>query len=75
MLLAFPLGIVVLAMADISVAIPLGALSYVLATLLGQFYLGERVGTIRWIGTIIIVVGTILVGISGFEGRSGESPG
>ena len=31
-------------MADVSVAVPLGAMSYILAAFLGAFYLGERVG-------------------------------
>lgn len=64
MVLALPLGVLVLAMADVSVAIPLGAMSYVLATFLGRYYLGEQVGPLRWIGTIVIVVGTVLVGLS-----------
>ena len=73
MLIAFPLGLLVLAMAEVSVAVPLGALSYVLATLLGEFYLGERVGPMRWAGTIIIVIGTILVGISACQGCPPEA--
>lgn len=64
MLIAFPLGLLALAMADVSVAVPLGAMSYILATFLGKFYLGEQVGVLRWMGTIIIVIGTVLIGVS-----------
>lgn len=64
MLIAFPLGLVALEMADVSVAVPLGALSYILATVMGKFYLGEQVGALRWLGVITIVMGTVLIGIS-----------
>lgn len=64
MLIAFPLGLLALEMADISVGVPLGAVSYILATFMGKFYLGEQVGGLRWLGVITIVVGTVLIGIS-----------
>ncbi len=64
MLIAFPLGLLALEMADVSVAVPLGAVSYILATFMGKFYLGEQVGPLRWLGVLTIVVGTVLIGIS-----------
>lgn len=64
MLVAFPLGLLAIEMADVSVAVPLGAVSYVLATFLAKFYLDEHVGALRWLGVITIVVGTVLIGIS-----------
>lgn len=64
MLVAFPLGLLALEMADVSVAVPLGAVSYILATFMAKYYLGEHVGALRWLGVITIVVGTVLIGIS-----------
>ena len=73
MLIAFPLGLLALEMADVSVAVPLGAVSYILATFMGKFYLGERVGTLRWLGVITIVIGTVLIGISACRDGALES--
>ena len=70
MLIAFPLGLLALEMAEVSVAVPLGAVSYILATFLGKFYLGEQVGPLRWLGTITIVIGTLLVGLSAWNSGS-----
>ena len=67
MLIAFPLGLLALEMADVSVAVPMGAVSYILATLFGKFYLGEQVGPLRWLGTVAIVVGTLLIGVSAWN--------
>ncbi|HVX09851.1 MAG TPA: EamA family transporter [Pirellulales bacterium] len=74
MIIALPLGLLALAMADISVAVPLGAISYILAAFMGAFYLGEHVGPLRWIGTLLIIFGTILVGLSASHTGSTTQP-
>jgi drug/metabolite transporter (DMT)-like permease len=74
MVIALPLGLLALTMADVSVAVPLGAISYIMAAFMGAFYLGEHVGPLRWIGTLLIIGGTILVGLSASQGGPSTQP-
>ena len=46
---------------DVSTAFPIGSLSFVTATLLSQWLLGETVTRMRWIGVCLILVGTGLI--------------
>jgi uncharacterized membrane protein len=48
--------------ADLSFVVPVTAMGYVLAALLGHFYLGEIVTPTNWIGTFLIFFGTAFVG-------------
>jgi uncharacterized membrane protein len=48
--------------ADLSFVLPVTAIGYVLSTVLAVLFLGESVGPIRWAGTALITLGTILVG-------------
>jgi drug/metabolite transporter (DMT)-like permease len=65
LLLLCHLGLYMLALkrADLSFALPLTAASYPLAALLAQFYLREDVGTVRWIGTLVITAGVAIVAL------------
>jgi uncharacterized membrane protein len=51
-----------LSWADLSYVLPVTALGYVLTALAGKLFLGEQVSPQRWMGTLLIVAGTILVG-------------
>jgi len=53
-----------LTMVDVSVANPLTALSYLIATLYATAILRERVSVARAIGIVLIVLGSIFVGLS-----------
>jgi drug/metabolite transporter (DMT)-like permease len=57
----FGLWLAVLSWEDLSVALPLQALSYLMVAFLAQWYLGEHVGGIRWAGICLICVGVALV--------------
>lgn len=46
---------------DLSFAMPLTAMSFVFATILAKYVLGEEVSWYRWIGTLVIVGGISLV--------------
>jgi drug/metabolite transporter (DMT)-like permease len=46
---------------DVSTAFPIGSLSFVVVTLLSQWFLGEKVSSSRWIGIVLICIGTALV--------------
>jgi bacterial/archaeal transporter family protein len=59
----FFLYLTALSWVDLSFAMPLTALSFVFATLLSRFILGEQVSWHRWVGTIIIVAGVSLVAL------------
>ena len=48
---------------DISVAFPVGALSFVFVTALSRWPLREAVGARRWIGSVLIVAGAMLVSL------------
>jgi uncharacterized membrane protein len=48
--------------ADLSFVLPVTAVGYVLAALLGKFFLAEPVSAGRWMGTALIFAGAALVG-------------
>jgi len=52
---------VVLSWADVSLVVPISALSFLLTTFAAQRALGEHVTPQRWCGTILIVIGVVLV--------------
>lgn len=45
----------------VSIAFPLGSLSFVAVTFLSQCLLRERVDRLRWIGSLLILAGAALV--------------
>src|SRR5512138_3008593 len=61
----FFLWLAVLSWEDLSVALPMQALNYVLVALLAQFYLGEHVSPLRWTGIALVCVGVMLITKSG----------
>jgi drug/metabolite transporter (DMT)-like permease len=61
----FFLWLAVLSWEDLSVALPMQALNFVLVALLSQFYLHEPVTPMRWAGTIMICIGVMLITKSG----------
>ena len=46
---------------DLVVAYPLGSLNFVFVTALSGFVLHEQVPTLRWVGTVLILVGIYVV--------------
>ncbi|BDV42471.1 membrane protein [Geotalea uraniireducens] len=61
----FFLWLAVLSWEDLSVALPMQALNYVLVAFLSQWFLGETVTPMRWTGTILVCVGVMLITKSG----------
>lgn len=57
----FFLWLYVLARLELSVAVPLTACNYVFNAILVQVRLGETVDAKRWLGTLIITLGVVLV--------------
>jgi uncharacterized membrane protein len=54
---------VLLSWADLSYVLPVTSLGYVTNALMGHFFLGENITLGRWSGTLLIVAGTVLVGM------------
>jgi uncharacterized membrane protein len=50
-----------LSAADVSLVIPVTAITYVLNTLGAQFFLKERVSGRRWLGAVLVAIGVALV--------------
>lgn len=57
----FFLWLAVLSWEDLSVALPMQALNYVLVAFLSQYFLGEVVTPLRWAGTVLVCIGVILI--------------
>ncbi len=64
----FGLYLIALSWADLSYVLPVTAFGYVLNAIMSWQLLGERISTVRWLGTIIICAGVALV--SGTEQRT-----
>ena len=53
-----------LSWADLSYVLPVTSLGYVANALIGRFFLHEQITAGRWTGTLLIIAGTTLVGLS-----------
>ena len=62
LILALLTRMVLFSLADLSFVLPVTAIGYVLATVLGKFFLHETVTVQRWLGTVLIFAGAALVG-------------
>jgi len=61
MTLAFFALLGMLSLENVSLVIPVTALSYAFGALGGRFFLGERVNRQRWAGVLLVCVGVALV--------------
>lgn len=52
-----------LSWADLSYVLPVTSLGYVANALIGRWFLNEQITPARWAGTLLIVAGTVLVGV------------
>jgi uncharacterized membrane protein len=60
---------VLLSLADLSFVLPVTAIGYVIAAFLGKVVLHEVVTGQRWLGTILIFIGAVLVGSTGEKSK------
>ena len=58
------LWLIVLVHMEVSKAYPFLSLGYVLIVAISKFYLREDVDLFRWLGVLLIMLGTVLVGVS-----------
>lgn len=61
----FFLWLAVLSWEDLSVALPMQALNYILVAFLSQYFLHEVVSPLRWAGTVLVAIGVIMITKSG----------
>jgi drug/metabolite transporter (DMT)-like permease len=73
LVLALLTRMALLSLADLSFVVPVTALGYIFSTLLGKVFLSEEVSAARWLGTVLIFLGTALV--SSTKEKSGEAQG
>lgn len=60
--LALLTRLALLSLADLTFVLPVTAIGYVLAALFGAVFLHEAVSAQRWLGTVLIFLGTGVVG-------------
>jgi drug/metabolite transporter (DMT)-like permease len=63
MMVYFGLYAMALSWAEISFVLPFTALSYLFVACFAHFFLKENVTATRWLGTLIIVLGVVVVGL------------
>jgi drug/metabolite transporter (DMT)-like permease len=63
-----------LSWADVSLVVPISALSFLLTTYVAQRSLGEHVTLQRWCGTSLIVIGVVLVARSQAASKMPDPP-
>jgi drug/metabolite transporter (DMT)-like permease len=63
-----------LSVADLSFVLPLTAIGYVLAALLGRVVLHEPVSPERWLAVLLIFAGAALVGSTSQSTTKGSDP-
>jgi uncharacterized membrane protein len=53
-----------LSWADLSYVLPVTSIGYVFTAFLGKYFFGEQITWQRWLGTVAIMVGMVLVGLT-----------
>jgi drug/metabolite transporter (DMT)-like permease len=61
LILAVFTRLALLSVTDLSFVLPMTAAGYIISVMLGKFFLGEDVGSIRWLGTFLVFAGVALV--------------
>lgn len=61
LILAVFTRLALLSVADLSFVLPMTAAGYIISVVLGKFFLGEDVGSSRWLGTFLVFAGVALV--------------
>jgi drug/metabolite transporter (DMT)-like permease len=71
----FFLYLIALSWADLSFVLPLTAVSYIFAAILARIFLKEDVTWLRWMGTLVIIVGITLIALDGRQRTGSPLPG
>ncbi len=60
-ILTFIIWSSILSKIDLSIAVPIASLSYILVPLVSLIFLGEKIVALRWVGIFLILTGVIFV--------------
>lgn len=71
--LFFFLWLAVLSWEDLSVALPMQALNYVLVAVLAKYVLHEQISPLRWAGIFLVCVGVIMITKSSTAGSQQQA--
>jgi drug/metabolite transporter (DMT)-like permease len=63
MAIAFFAFMKLLSMTELSFAVPVSAVTYVMETVLAKYLLKERVNGLRWAGAVLVICGATLVSL------------
>lgn len=63
MAVSFFAFLALLSTADLSFAVPATAASYVVQTIGARYFLKEKVGAMRWAGTLLVMAGVALISL------------
>jgi uncharacterized membrane protein len=74
LILALLTRMALLSLADLSFVLPVTAVGYVIAVFLGKLFLHETVSRQRWLGTLLIFAGAVLVGSTSRNTTLNDSP-
>lgn len=66
--------LIMMAKSDISFIWPLTGLSFVFSTFAAIWFLGETVSALRWVGVLLIVIGSVVIGYSEQSKEKSASP-
>ena len=69
----FFLWLAVLSWEDLSVALPMQALSYVIVAFLAKYYLHEEISVARWLGIILVSIGVVFITGSSKTGENNKN--
>jgi drug/metabolite transporter (DMT)-like permease len=72
LILAVLTRMALLSLADLSFVLPVTAIGYVIAVVVGKIFLHETVTGRRWLGTLVIFIGAALVGSTARKTTLGE---
>jgi drug/metabolite transporter (DMT)-like permease len=53
-----------LSWADLSYVLPVTSAGYILQAIIGKYFFGEHISAARWSGTLLIIGGIVLVGMT-----------
>src|ERR1051326_8667734 len=53
-----------LSWADLSYVLPVTSAGYILQAIIGRVWFGEQISFTRWAGTVLIIAGIVLVGLT-----------
>jgi uncharacterized membrane protein len=61
-----------LSWADLSYVLPITSVGYIITTVIARVVLNEQISPTRWSGTLLIVAGTALVGMTNANTQTGD---